>query len=100
MKQVDFIGLHWTSLVFYWISLRFARFKGSELHPGGDLEQEGSGLGLAKALRPLREVYKFYEEQESVETIHSQDQLLLSEVPDTRPFCKSGEQSFSAWKSL
>lgn len=37
-------------------------------------------------------VYKYLEDQDSVETIQSQDKLLLSEMPDARPFCKSGEQ--------
>eukprot|EP00435_Cladocopium_sp_Y103_P018377 s2055_g4.t1 len=58
-------------------------------------EEVGAGLKASNCILVeilQNKVYKYLEDQESVETIHSQDKLLLSEMPDARPFCKSGEQ--------
>lgn len=65
-------------------------------------EEVGEGLKASNCILVevwSRKVHKYYEEQESVETIHSQDNLLLSEVPDARPFCKSGEQRWGPMPS-
>lgn len=66
-------------------------------------EKVGAGLKAANCILVEvwnGKVYKWFEESTSVDTIRSEDKLLLSEVPDARPFFKSGEQRWGPPSAL